>query len=323
MNEQTHSLKKRLLKKLDVQKIVVIGLIVVIFLFMSSSYDGFASWYNIKTMLMNYVPEGIVALGLTLVIISGGIDLSVAGIMPFTAIIFCLLMRAGVHFVLAMIIVLLAALAIGAFNNFLRQLLDVHPFIVTMATSLTLKGFNLVITGSGSISDLPENFLEFAKFRLWDIKLPLVVFLVLAILWMVLLSKNRFFRQVYFVGGNPKAADLCGIDCKKTLYFVYMQSAMMAAIAGIMAVVTYQAANYSYGTNLDTRAITAVVVGGTSMTRGGIGNIGGTIIGLIFIALVFNAFLLSGINTYYQDVITGIFLVVAVLFGERIKGRTV
>lgn len=319
MKNAAVSLKKRLIKAFDVQITVVLALIVLIFIAMSFVYDGFASAYNIKTMLTTYVPEGIVALGLTLVIISGGIDLSVAGTMPFVAIIYCLLMKAGVNYWLGMVIVLLAAACIGLINNFLRKILDVHPFIVTMAMQLTLKGFNLVITGSGSISDLPKNFIKFAKLRIFDLKLPLVVYIVLAIIWMVLLSKNRFFRQVYFVGGNKKAADMCGINTDRILAFVFVQSSVMAAIAGIMAVISYQAANYSYGLNLDTRAITAVVVGGTSMTRGGVGKISGTIIGLVFVALIYNAFLLSGINTYYQDVITGVSLIGAILIGEKIK----
>ncbi len=321
MRQKMSSLKNRILCRLDIQASAVVLLIVVISIAMSFVYDGFLSAYNIKAMLMSYVPEGIIALGLTLVIISGGIDLSVAGVMPFTAIVYCMLMKAGVHYLPGMAIVLAAAAAIGAVNNFLRRLLDVHPFIITMAVQLTLKGFNLVVTGAGSISGLPENFMEISQVRILGLKIPLVVFLLLAALWMVLLAKNRFFRKVYFVGGNPKAAELCGINVNRVMYFVFIQSAVLAAVAGIMAVFNYQAANYSYGSNLDTRAITAVVVGGTSMTRGGIGKIGGTIIGLVFIALVYNSFLLSGINTYYQDVITGAFLIGAVLIGERIKYR--
>lgn len=321
MKQKVVSLKKQILRRFDIQASAVVLLIVVISAAMSFVYDGFLSAYNIKAMLMSYVPEGIIALGLTLVIISGGIDLSVAGVMPFTAIIYCMLMKAGIHYLLGIVIVLAAAAAIGAVNNFLRELLDVHPFIITMAVQLTLKGFNLVVTGAGSISGLPDRFMEISKIRILGLKIPLVVFLLLAAVWLIFLAKNRFFRKVYFVGGNPKAAELCGINTNQVMYFVFVQSAVLAAVAGVMAVFNYQAANYSYGLNLDTRAITAVVVGGTSMTRGGIGKISGTVIGLIFIALVYNSFLLSGINTYYQDVITGAFLIGAVLIGERIKYR--
>ncbi|WP_343210616.1 ABC transporter permease [Anaerolentibacter hominis] len=312
---------KQMVQKIDIQVASVVIMIILISSVMSYVYDGFLSAYNIKAMLMSYVPEGIIALGLTLVIISGGIDLSVAGVMPFTAIIYCLMIKNGINIWLGMLFVLIIAAGIGACNNYLRNLLNVHPFIVTMAMQLILKGFNLVVTGSGSISGLPEEFMQIAEIRILGIKLPLVVLLILAIIWTVLLAKNRFFRKVYFVGGNAKAADLCGINVNRTMYFVFMQSAVLAAIAGLMAVLNFQAANYSYGLNLDTRAITCVVVGGTSMTRGGVGSVGGTIIGLIFIALVYNAFLLSGINTYFQDVVTGVFLVGAVLLGQRVKRK--
>lgn len=312
---------KNIRKKIDIQLASVVTMIIIISIAMSFVYDGFLSTYNIKAMLMSYVPEGIIALGLTLVIISGGIDLSVAGVMPFTAIIYCMMVKNGVNIWLGMFLVILIAALIGATNNFLRNLLNVHPFIVTMAVQLILKGFNLVVTGSGSISGLPEEFMRISKIRILGIKLPLVVLIVLAVIWMIMLSKNRFFRKVYFVGGNAKAADLCGINVNRTMYFVFIQSAILAAIAGLMAVLNFQAANYSYGLNLDTRAITCVVVGGTSMTRGGVGSVGGTIVGVVFIALVYNAFLLSGINTYFQDVVTGVFLVGAVLLGQRVKGK--
>lgn len=320
MNKSEKSAKS-LLQKIDVQLAAVVGMIIVIAIAMQFVYDGFISAYNIKAMLMSYFAEGIVAVGLTLVIISGGIDLSVAGVMPFTAIIYCLMVKAGMNIWLGMIVVLLIAALIGACNNFLRNLLNVHPFIVTMAMQLILKGFNLVVTGSGSISDLPEQISEISRIKVLGLKLPLVVLIIIAVIWSIMLSKNRFFRRVYFVGGNAKAADLCGINVNRTMYFVFIQSAVLAAIAGLMAVINFQAANYSYGLSLDTRAITCVVVGGTSMTKGGVGSVGGTMIGLVFIALVYNAFLLSGINTYFQDVVTGIFLVGAVLLGQRIKGR--
>ena len=312
---------KGVLKKVDIQLVAVIIMIAIICTAMSFVYDGFLSLYNIKAMLMAYVPEGIIALGLTLVIISGGIDLSVAGVMPFTAIVYCLMIKSGVNIWLGMLLVLLFAAAIGAANNFLRNLLNVHPFIVTMAVQLILKGFNLVVTGSSSISGLPEPFMVLSRVRIFGFKLPLIILAVLACIWAVMLAKNRFFRRVYFVGGNAKAADLCGISVNRTMYFVFIQSAVLAAIAGLMAVLNYQAANYSYGLNLDTRAITCVVVGGTSMTKGGVGSVGGTIIGVIFIALVYNAFLLSGINTYFQDIVTGVFLVGAVLLGQRVKEK--
>ncbi len=316
-------IKKGLVKKgrqkIDIQLASVVAMIVVISIAMSFVYDGFLSAYNIKAMLMSYVPEGIVALGLTLVITSGGIDLSVAGVMPFTAIIYCMMIKNGMNIWLGMAVVLLIAAAIGACNNYLRNLLNVHPFIVTMAVQLILKGFNLVVTGSGSISGLPDEFIAISKIRVFGIKLPLVILMVLAVIWTVMMAKSRFFRRVYFVGGNAKAADLCGINVNRTMYFVFIQSAVLAAIAGLMAVLNFQAANYSYGLNLDTRAITCVVVGGTSMTKGGVGSVGGTIVGLVFIALVYNAFLLSGINTYFQDVVTGVFLIGAVLLGQRVK----
>ena len=310
---------KQRVSKVDQQLYVVVGTILALGVTMSISVPGFASPYNFKIMLENYIFEGIMALGMTLVIISGGIDLSIAGTMPFAAIMFSLLMKSGIHFAVSMVITLLIGIAIGFFNSELCKILNVHPFIVTMAVMLTLKGVNLVLTGDGAISNLPDNFLAFSSFKPLGIQWPMWIFVILAILWWVLLRKNRFFRQVYFVGGNIKAADYSGINSRNVLRFVYMQSSVLAAIAGIMAVFTFQAANYSYGLNIETRVITAVVVGGTSMTRGGIGTIGGTLLGVVFVAMIYDAFLMSGISTYYQDIVTGGLLIIAVLFSERLK----
>jgi ribose/xylose/arabinose/galactoside ABC-type transport system permease subunit len=314
-----NALLRTKLKRAEPQTFVVIGIIIILTVVMSIIIPGFTSAYNFKIMVENFIPEGIMALGMTLVIISGGIDLSIAGTMPFTAIIFCLLMKSGIHFGIAMIIILCMGAAIGLINNELRNILDVHPFIVTMAMMLTLKGINLVITGDGPVSGMPENFIKFASIKPLGIQWSLWIFVVLALCWWTLLRKNRYFRQVYFVGGNPKTAELSGIKTKNVLRFVYVQSSVLAAVAGIVAVLTYQAANYSYGLNVEVRVITAVVVGGTSMTHGGIGTIGGTTLGLLFVALIYDAFLMSGISTYYQDMATGLLFIIAVLFSEQIK----
>jgi ribose transport system permease protein len=171
---------KTLFKKIDPQLYVAAAIILVLAVSMSIMIPGFASLYNFKVMIDNYIFEGIMALGMTLVIISGGIDLSVAGTMPFTAIMFSLLMKANVHFSLAILITVLIGALIGFINSELRSILDVHPFIVTMAVMLTLKGVNLVITGKGAISGLPENFLTFTSIKPLGIQWPLWVFMILA-----------------------------------------------------------------------------------------------------------------------------------------------
>ena len=308
------------LKKVDQQIWVVLSLTVLIFAGMSIAIPHYASLYNVKTMISNYALEGIMALGMTLVIISGGIDLSIAGVMPFCAILFAFMIKGGIPYPLAMVFVLLAAMVIGFLNDLMIRKLEVHPFVITLAMQLILKGINVVITSGDVVSGFPEDFSSIMFNEYLGMSIPLLTLIVLAAFYAVMLRKNRYFRKVYFVGGNPNAAELSGINTGRFFRFVYMQSALLAGVAGIMACFFYGSANASYGLNIETRVITAVAIGGSSMIHGGIGSIGGTILGLIFVAFINGSFIMSGLSTYYQDVIIGVLLVFAVVFSERLKG---
>lgn len=308
------------LKKVDQQIWVVVTLTVLIFVGMSIAIPHYASLYNIKTMINNYALEGIMALGMTLVIISGGIDLSVAGVMPFCAILFAFMMKGGIPFPVDMVLVLLIAAFIGFLNDLMIRKLAVHPFVITLAMQLILKGVNVVITSGDVVSGFPEDFSAIMFNEYFGMSIPLLVLIVLAVFYAIMLRKNRYFRQVYFVGGNTNAAELSGINTRRFFRFVYMQSSLLAGVAGIMACFFYGSANASYGLNIETRVITAVAIGGSSMIHGGIGSIGGTILGLIFVAFINGSFIMSGLSTYYQDVVTGVLLVFAVVFSERLKG---
>lgn len=308
------------LKMVDQQIWVVITLTVLIFSGMSVAIPHYASLYNIKTMINNYALEGIMALGMTLVIISGGIDLSIAGVMPFCAIVFAFMMKGGIPYPLAMVLVLLISAFIGFLNDLMIRKLAVHPFVITLAMQLILKGVNVVITSGDVVSGFPEDFSSIMFNEYLSMSIPLLVMIVLAVFYAVMLRKNRYFRQVYFVGGNTNAAELSGINTRRFFRFVYMQSSLLAGVAGIMACFFYGSANASYGLNIETRVITAVAIGGSSMIHGGIGSIGGTILGLIFVAFINGSFIMSGLSTYYQDVVTGVLLVFAVVFSERLKG---
>ena len=308
------------LKKVDQQIWVVLSLTILIFAGMSIAIPHYASLYNVKTMISNYALEGIMALGMTLVIISGGIDLSIAGVMPFCAILFAFMIKGGIPYPLAMVFVLLAAMVIGFLNDLMIRKLEVHPFVITLAMQLILKGINVVITSGDVVSGFPEDFSSIMFNEYLGMSIPLLTLIVLAAFYAVMLRKNRYFRQVYFVGGNPNAAELSGINTGRFFRFVYMQSALLAGVAGIMACFFYGSANASYGLNIETRVITAVAIGGSNMIHGGIGSIGGTILGLIFVAFINGSFIMSGLSTYYQDVIIGVLLVFAVVFSERLKG---
>lgn len=308
------------LSALPPQQVALLVCIVALGSFMSVTYPGFATIQNAEVIAMGFVFEGFMALGMTLVIVTGGIDLSVAGVLPFSAILTALLLRAGAPAPLAILAALTVAALIGLLNASASSGLRVHPFIVTLATMLSLKGLNLVLTGGGPITGIPPDVAWIGQGRLLGMPFPLVLFAAMAVTFAVLLRKHRFWQQTYLIGGNPRAARTSGVRVSFVLAVVYMTSALCAGIAGVIAAATLGSASAGFGQNAELRVITAVVIGGASL-QGGSGSIGGTLLGLSFLALLYNAFSMTGVSTYWQDVATGALVLASALATELVTMR--
>lgn len=318
MKPKTEKLRRALFRA-NWNHLVLIVMILATFLVMSLTTRNFLSAANINVMVNNFIMEAIMALGMTLIIITGGSDISISGVLPFTAILFAYLMLWGVPVPVAFLLGIAMGGVIGLANNWLRRVLHIHPMIVTMAMQLTLKGLNLAITGGSVISGLPEAFNGLANFRPLGISLAIWIYGVLAVFFLVFSKKNRLFLKVFFVGGNAEASRLSGMKTENVLRFVYVVNGLLAGLAGVLSTAVYSSASYSYGQNVEMKVITAVAIGGTSMTHGGEGSIVGTMLGSLFMALIYNAFVQSGISTYYQDVFTGAMLIFAVLVSEALR----
>jgi len=263
------------------------------------------------------------ALGMTAVIVSGGIDLSVGAVLPFSAILSALMLRGGTPIPVAVTIALAAAAAVGLMNAGLMIALRVHPFIVTLSTMLSLKGLNLVITSAAPVAGLPAGFAVIGQGRVLGIPVPLAAFAVLAVTLGVLMRHQRFWQQTYLIGGNVRAARAAGLPVRRVMFVVYATTALLAGVAGVIAASIYGSASAGFGQNSELRVITAVVIGGASL-NGGTGTIGGTLLGMLFLALLYNAFAMTGISTYWQDVVTGGMVLVSVLGTDVItKARAV
>lgn len=300
-----------------------IGLSVSIILLMagmSLGYQYFLTRANMEVLAMGFVLEAIMALGMTLVIISGGIDLSVGAVLAFTAILAGFLLNAGIGIPASIAISLVVAGMIGFLNAMMANLLRVHPFIATLAMMLTLRGVNQVMTKGATVSGFPGAFCFLGQGELLGIPVPLVVFAALAIFFGYCLKNHRFFQQVYFIGGNTRAARVSGIKVDRFLAFVYVTSAVLAGVAGVIAAAQYGSANNTFGQLAELKVITAVVIGGASLS-GGLGTVFGTFLGVSFLAIVHNAFVMTGVSTYWQDVVNGAMLLIAVFLGEYLKSR--
>lgn len=302
--------------KVNLHYFTLLVIIVVLAIAMSIRSPYFLSKANFAVLIDTVIMEAIMAFGMTMVIISGGIDLTIASVLPFASILLALLMRGGMSLFPAALLVIVAAAGIGCITNLLRRALKLNPMVITMAIAAILKGLNLTLTGGFAMSDFPDSFKALAQAKVCGMPLTWVVYIVLAIFFIVMTKYNRHFIKVFFVGGNPDAALLSGVKIENVYRMVYIISAVLAAIAGMLTAMTYSSASYSYGTNADLRVITMVAIGGTSLTHGGSGSVLGTMLGTLFMAIVYNAFIMSGLSTYYQDVMTGVFLILAVLLSE-------
>ena len=289
-------------------------------------YAGFFSTFNLEVLAMGFITEAFMALGMTLVIIIGGIDLSIASILPFAAILVGMQLKwllskglpLSLTITVAIVVTLLAALGIGLLNALLMNKLRVHPFIITLSMMLTLRGVNLVITDGGTVSGLPAQFGWLGQGYILGIPVPVALFAIVGPAFGYVLANHRYVQQAYFIGGNLRSAQVSGIDVPKFRVFAFGLSAVLAGVAGIITASQYGAANMAYGQNAELRVIASVVIGGTNLL-GGSGTIAGTALGVLFMATVYNAFTWTGINTYWQEVIIGGMLLTAVLIGQFVQ----
>ncbi len=304
------------------QQVALVLVCAILAVGMQVNFPRYLSKANIVVMLVNFVTEGIMALGMTIVMIAGGIDISVAAVLQFTAIVVGMLMNAGLPVPAAIVLALCAAALIGLMNATLTNLFKVHPFIVTLATLLTFRGVDLVITKGATVTGFPDAFKFIGQGRILGIRVSLILFAVLALVIGYALKNHRYLQQAYFIGGHRRSARMSGIKVERFLVFAFVLNALLAGIAGVVVCSQYGAASVSYGQNAELRVIASVAIGGASFT-GGTGTIFGTTLGVLFLAMVYNAFNMTGVNTYWQDVAIGAMLMVAVFLGEYLKRRRV
>lgn len=321
MKNKISSIGNKYVNTIGLHNSALLAVLLVMIVGMSFRSPYFLTFANFEVIMTGFVLEAIMAIGMTFVIISGGIDLSVSAVLPLSAILVGFLLTMGTPVGLAILITLIVAMLIGFFNAFLKIVLDVHPFIATLATMLTFRGLALAFSKGENLSGFPETFTVIGQGRFLNIPIPIIIFAALILSMGFLLKNHRFFQQVYFIGFNPKAAMMSGMKVNRFFLFIFGFSSLLAGVAGILAAAQYGAAHNSYGYGSELRVITAVAIGGSSMVRGGTGTMFGTFLGITFMAILSNAFMMSGISTYWQDIVTGVMLLMAILLAESLKEK--
>lgn len=292
------------------------GVMVALFalvLALSLATDNFLSSYNISVVVRQAAFVGLVALGQTLVLLVGGIDLSVGAGAGLSSVIGAIaLTQWGVPPWLVIPFTMAFGFFLGAINGTFVSLLRLNPFIVTLATWEIFAGLTLVITKGYPIRPLGESFTVFGKGEPFGIPVPVLIFIAAALFLIWMLTQTRFGRNIFAVGGNRDAAVLAGILAWRVEFIAYGLSGMLASMAGILYASRMDGAQPGIGENWLMGAITAAILGGTSL-RGGQGSIVGTVMGALLLTVLSNGTVLMNVSGFWQRVIIGAVVLVAVL----------
>jgi ribose transport system permease protein len=294
----------------------VLTLLILIFSVFAITNPVFLSAGNLQLLLTSNAQLWVVAMGMTFVMIAGAVDLSVGAIMAFLAIMFGMLLRGGVSGGLALAITIAAgALLGGGVNGILIGRLGLSFLLVTLASLTALTGLvnlwsdTMAIPVQASITDS----IAFGNFL--GVNISMWIMGVTFVLAQLLQSRTYFGRDVYAVGGNRQAARLAGINSERTIAFVFGLTGIASALAAVIGIGRSGAASPTIDNNVPLEAIAAVLLGGTRIT-GGSGGVGGTALGVLFLATLGNGLSLSDISSYWQQIVTGVILVSAVLFNR-------
>lgn len=288
------------------------GSIVLLCLVMAIIFpDKFPTVDNFSQLMLNLSVDTIVAVGMMVLMIAGMFDLSVGSVVAFAGGMAGYLMYYhGVHFIGAVTAGLAGSVLIGFVNGWLVARIGINPMIQTLAMMGIVRGFALLLSGAG-IQNFPYDYIAIGQSKLLGLQMPVWYMLLVVMLFAYLAKNTSFFRRYYFIGSNEKAARLSGINVEKMKVWAFVISATLAGIAGILLSSRLGAALSTSGRGLEMRVITAVILGGASLS-GGYGKIWGAFLGALFMALINNLLILSRISGYWQEIILGAILIAAV-----------
>jgi len=300
----------------------ILAALIIICIILTFLSEKFLRITNVITILRTTSINAIVAVGMTFVILTGGIDLSVGSIMSLGGVLCSLMIaRTNVGILASLLIGLSAGAAVGFINGMCITKLRLVPFIVTLATSYVARGGSYLLTNARPVSIKEEFFYEFGNGMIGNAFPYLIIYMliVFAIFW-ILLNRTKYGRRIFAIGGNEEAARFSGIKIDRIIIITYVLSGVLAAFAGIITCAKMYSGQPVIGEDAAMDAIAGVVLGGTSMT-GGFGTLTGTIIGCIIIAVINNGMNLIGLNSFWQQVAKGLVILIAVYVDAMKKTR--
>ncbi|WP_067478678.1 ABC transporter permease [Nocardia amamiensis] len=288
----------------------------VVLAFLASAAPNFLTFDNLINIVRQSSIIGVIAVGMTFIIITAGIDLSVGSVVALSGVVFAMMAPSDGT---ALWIPLLASVAVGLLVGSISASLVVWgkilPFLATLATMVTARSAALVITDGQVVSGLSEPVEWLGSGFIGPIPVPVIIFLLIALIGDFVLSRTRFGSHVYTVGGNIESAQKVGIPIQRVLFTVYLIGGALAAVGGIILTARLNSVAPTAGTMYELQVIAAVVIGGTNLF-GGSGTIRGTVIGVLLLGTVMNGMNLLNVSSYYQQGVQGVILVLAVLLSR-------
>lgn len=320
MENKKASIKHSKMISDNISKLGPLLALIVLIVVVTAINPSFISPNNLLNLLRQVAANGFIAFGMTFVILTGGIDLSVGSTLALSSALTAGLLSNGVNALVAVVVGVISGGFLGALNGVLISKGKMAPFIATLATMTIYRGTTLVYTNGNPITGIGDSFFFsfIGRGYLFGIPFPVVLMFVVFILLFLLLHKTSFGRKTYAIGGNEKAAYIAGVKIDRIKILIYTISGVMASISGMIITSRLNSAQPTAGQSYEMDAIASVVLGGTSLS-GGRGRIFGTLVGALIIGTLNNGLNLLGVSSFYQQIVKGIVIVIAVLLDRKRK----
>ncbi|AVO37528.1 ABC transporter permease [Pukyongiella litopenaei] len=307
---------------LQMRETGLVLIILALFIIMSFASPYFLTWANMRAMSMAFAVDGLLVIGMTILLISGGIDLSVGSVTALAMVVAGWLFLGGVNPWIASAMAIAMCTGIGAFMGFFVTRVGLHHFIVSLAVMVIARGACLLFTGGRPLGlyTLPPEFKFIGQGSIGPFPVVIIIFLVFVIAFDFMLRRTTMFRKVFYTGSNEKAAAYSGIRTKKVIFLTTTLCSALCGIAGIIYMARFGSAQPTFGLGLELTIIAAAVIGGASL-NGGSGSILGAILGVILLSLVSSSLALLDVSVYWQDIIRGTILLAAVTIDHYLNKR--
>jgi ribose/xylose/arabinose/galactoside ABC-type transport system permease subunit len=308
----THQLKVWLVDNGVIMAVIVLAVV------FTAINPRFISPSNILTILMSIVELALIALPLSLLIMSGSIDLSIGSIATVGAVTFGMVTLSTGSLIIGMAAAIGFGIIAGGLNGFFVSFMGLNPIVITLGFLAIWGGFALFLTGGKTVYGLPESSAALNSFTVAGVRIQLIVLLLAIIIFWIALNRLPIGKKILAIGGSERVAFLIGIPFKRIRFFLFVLTAVLATFSGILLTLKLNASPPNVGSGMELRALTVVLLGGVAFA-GGIGRISGVVAGLFFVGILSNGLVIVGVNEFLQTMALGVALVIAVTLDGTVR----